>query len=142
MRSLDQVVLDNIYFFFQAEDGIRDLIVTGVQTCALPISYFGVFEYKDSQYAFSMPGVIYKKISKKFTPVNNIFDYDVRHSGVLVQDDFLYIFYSRVGDKPESILMSYVDMTKPSVMWKASEPVMVLKPEMDWEGANLPLIQS
>src|SRR2546428_13812104 len=24
-------------FFFQAEDGIRDLIVTGVQTCALPI---------------------------------------------------------------------------------------------------------
>src|SRR3989440_2459508 len=26
------------FFFFQAEDGIRDLIVTGVQTCALPIS--------------------------------------------------------------------------------------------------------
>src|SRR3989440_7999593 len=27
------------FFFFQAEDGIRDLIVTGVQTCALPISF-------------------------------------------------------------------------------------------------------
>src|SRR2546430_9206386 len=26
-----------LYFFFQAEDGIRDLTVTGVQTCALPI---------------------------------------------------------------------------------------------------------
>src|SRR3712207_9466942 len=26
------------YFFFQAEDGIRDIGVTGVQTCALPIS--------------------------------------------------------------------------------------------------------
>src|SRR2546430_656493 len=26
-----------IHFFFQAEDGIRDLTVTGVQTCALPI---------------------------------------------------------------------------------------------------------
>src|SRR2546430_8519377 len=26
------------FFFFQAEDGIRDLTVTGVQTCALPIS--------------------------------------------------------------------------------------------------------
>src|SRR5690349_25073173 len=26
-----------IFFFFQAEDGIRDLYVTGVQTCALPI---------------------------------------------------------------------------------------------------------
>src|SRR3989475_3276279 len=27
-----------IFFFFQAEDGIRDLTVTEVQTCALPIS--------------------------------------------------------------------------------------------------------
>src|SRR2546430_12810848 len=30
-----------VFFFFQAEDGIRDLTVTGVQTCALPI-YHGV----------------------------------------------------------------------------------------------------
>src|SRR5256886_4237075 len=27
------------FFFFQAEDGIRDLTVTGVQTCALPICF-------------------------------------------------------------------------------------------------------
>src|SRR2546428_1712303 len=43
------VVLDDVlgqkgngeadFFFFQAEDGIRDLIVTGVQTCALPICH-------------------------------------------------------------------------------------------------------
>ena len=26
-----------MFFFFQAEDGIRDKLVTGVQTCALPI---------------------------------------------------------------------------------------------------------
>src|SRR2546425_8097405 len=30
------------FFFFQAEDGIRDKLVTGVQTCALPISPRGV----------------------------------------------------------------------------------------------------
>src|SRR5437879_13869483 len=29
------------FFFFQAEDGIRDTSVTGVQTCALPISRLG-----------------------------------------------------------------------------------------------------
>jgi len=28
-----------VFFFFQAEDGIRDVAVTGVQTCALPISF-------------------------------------------------------------------------------------------------------
>src|SRR2546430_11459229 len=30
-------VAGRVFFFFQAEDGIRDLTVTGVQTCALPI---------------------------------------------------------------------------------------------------------
>src|SRR2546427_995034 len=32
------VTISRCFFFFQAEDGIRDLTVTGVQTCALPIS--------------------------------------------------------------------------------------------------------
>src|SRR5437764_5690887 len=31
-------LLVSLFFFFQAEDGIRDTSVTGVQTCALPIS--------------------------------------------------------------------------------------------------------
>src|SRR2546427_1844430 len=38
VRSLYRSVLFFFFFFFQAEDGIRDLTVTGVQTCALPIS--------------------------------------------------------------------------------------------------------
>src|SRR5207248_8134760 len=32
------VIHYGVFFFFQAEDGIRDRTVTGVQTCALPIS--------------------------------------------------------------------------------------------------------
>src|SRR5687767_15451213 len=35
---LADCVLFVFFFFFQAEDGIRDKLVTGVQTCALPIS--------------------------------------------------------------------------------------------------------
>src|SRR5260370_29738473 len=34
----------SFFFFFQAEDGIRDSSVTGVQTCALPISKSIVFK--------------------------------------------------------------------------------------------------
>src|SRR5207249_9697591 len=38
------------FFFFQAEDGIRDRNVTGVQTCALPISKVAVMrEFKNSE---------------------------------------------------------------------------------------------
>src|SRR5690349_23376665 len=48
------------FFFFQAEDGIRDLYVTGVQTCALPIcvpleeimkKYVGRFKDKKPDWA-------------------------------------------------------------------------------------------
>src|SRR5256885_10512137 len=37
-RSREDASLQCHFFFFQAEDGIRDYKVTGVQTCALPIS--------------------------------------------------------------------------------------------------------
>src|SRR3989449_11381025 len=39
------------FFFFQAEDGIRDVAVTGVQTCALPISAVGVGEDAEQRMA-------------------------------------------------------------------------------------------
>src|SRR5947209_20625478 len=39
-----------ILFFFQAEDGIRDIGVTGVQTCALPIWFSGRFSQGAKQW--------------------------------------------------------------------------------------------
>src|SRR5260370_5375104 len=41
-------------FFFQAEDGIRDSSVTGVQTCALPI-YVSACNPSSAQPAFTLP---------------------------------------------------------------------------------------
>src|SRR5438445_263187 len=38
-RILVIILLLHFLFFFQAEDGIRDIGVTGVQTCALPICF-------------------------------------------------------------------------------------------------------
>src|SRR5207248_7766557 len=35
--GIEHNLLVDLFFFFQAEDGIRDRTVTGVQTCALPI---------------------------------------------------------------------------------------------------------
>src|SRR5262249_56786745 len=37
LNCCDQLIVVPMLFFFQAEDGIRDWSVTGVQTCALPI---------------------------------------------------------------------------------------------------------
>src|SRR5256885_12443633 len=41
-EDIGSVNVRRFFFFFQAEDGIRDYKVTGVQTCALPI--YGLFE--------------------------------------------------------------------------------------------------
>src|SRR5207249_7462828 len=41
LASAHQIIRFSSVFFFQAEDGIRDRNVTGVQTCALPISLAG-----------------------------------------------------------------------------------------------------
>src|SRR5260221_1730112 len=41
----------SLFFFFQAEDGIRDHCVTGVQTCALPIFGPELLEVKSSEDA-------------------------------------------------------------------------------------------
>src|SRR2546430_8355860 len=42
------------FFFFQAEDGIRDLTVTGVQTCALPICNQQALAQLQDQQRFAM----------------------------------------------------------------------------------------
>src|SRR2546430_10149921 len=46
-----------LFFFFQAEDGIRDLTVTGVQTCALPISRLPPGAHSVRRYQGLGPGV-------------------------------------------------------------------------------------
>src|SRR2546430_9923171 len=51
-----------LFFFFQAEDGIRDLTVTGVQTCALPIC---------RSVNRSMPWVTLPSVSLAVTPVES-----------------------------------------------------------------------
>src|SRR5256884_1833188 len=50
-----------VFFFFQAEDGIRDVAVTGVQTCALPIYE----EAKDSGHGAQGVHVIVVKADAK-----------------------------------------------------------------------------
>src|SRR2546427_12260645 len=51
------------FFFFQAEDGIRDLTVTGVQTCALPICHKG--EWNATSIDFTNPAFAFVAAVKK-----------------------------------------------------------------------------
>src|SRR5258706_12009907 len=53
------------FFFFQAEDGIRDWSVTGVQTCALPIWLLTLFGGGD-QGCFNAAESIFRVIARKY----------------------------------------------------------------------------
>jgi len=67
----------------------------------------------------------------------------MRHAGLLVQGSTLYVFWSRVGDAPEHIMLSMVDLSSPNWDdWVATAPVDILRPELAWEGASIPVIAS
>ena len=51
----------------------------------------------------------------------------------------LLVLWTQVGHVPERILLSRIDLDKPWTEWRESEPAEVLRPELDWEGANAPL---
>lgn len=74
--------------------------------------------------------------------LNGNFLEGMRHAAIWVQDYKLKIFYTRVGDAPERILMSSVDMRPDWKQWKALEPVEILRPEEDYEGIQYPIITS
>jgi hypothetical protein len=62
----------------------------------------------------------------------------MRHVAVRREGDILEIFFTRVGDEPERILLSRITLTGDWNSWQPREPVEVLAPERDYEGAHLP----
>ena len=48
------------------------------------------------------------------------------------------MFWTRVGDVPERILVSEVDLSGPWTSWRAGPAQEVLRPQEAWEGADVP----
>ena len=107
-------------------------------------SYFRVFRHGDWVYALGMPGIFFRSRDgiTAFEAGPVLFSQDQRHTAVLVKGDTLSVFYSQAGDCPEHILCATIDLSADWGDWQASEPVSVLLPEMDYEGADLPLLPS
>ncbi len=53
--------------------------------------------------------------------------------------DRLHVFYSPAGEGPSNILHATVDLTRHWTDWAVDDPVTVLEPELQWEGAELSL---
>jgi len=124
--------------------------------------YFRVFEYGGELYAIAKEGEVFKALDPEnpwdpsgvdlntqwylwdratTNPFANL-GKTVRHNALVVVGDTLHVFYSCYPDMPERILHSTIDLTEDWNYWVASPPDEVLEPELDWEGADLPLTMS
>jgi hypothetical protein len=106
--------------------------------------YMRAFQYGGWHYAIAKnenSGGVILRSKDGVTPFERGVDFipNMRHAAVLLEKDTLIVFYSRIGDAPESILMSHVDLTQKWTSWIPSEPTLALEPEKDYEGVDLPI---
>ena len=104
-------------------------------------TYLRAFEHDDATYALAMPGQLYRGADRLsgFEAGPRLFEPDMRHAALLRRDGRLHVFWSRVGDAPEVILRSTIDLSGPWETWENAEEFEVLRPAFDWEGADAPI---
>jgi len=66
----------------------------------------------------------------------------VRHVATLLRGRTLYVFFTGIGDAPERVLLSTIDLTGDWNSWKASAPVELLRPQAAYECPELPNVPS
>src|SRR5215203_502776 len=101
-------MMNILFFFFQAEDGIRDIGVTGVQTCALPISL--------------VVDTLYKAIAKRLNGAHEQPAPFERLEGLEHLDKVIDIDQSPIGRTPRSNPATYIGAFTPIREWFAGLP--------------------
>ncbi len=107
-------------------------------------TYMRAFQHDGMTYVMSMPGQFYRS-RDGFTDFETgpmLFEPNMRHAGLLKKENILYVFWTRVGELQESIMVSTIDISGDWQQWRNVGERVVLRPEFDWEGANMPLAPS
>jgi hypothetical protein len=107
-------------------------------------SYMRAFSHQGYTYAMAMPGQFYRSLDglSAFAEGPLLFNKNMRHAALLKRGQTLYVFWTQVGDTPERILLSTIDVSADWHAWKETAAVEVLRPERPWEGADAPLVPS
>jgi hypothetical protein len=115
-----------------------------VQPQVLGRSYMRAFKHEHMTYVLAMPGQFYRSKDgfHAFEPGPTLFNPRMRHSALLKRGNDLWVFWTQVGDTPERILASRIDLSGDWHGWKEGAAVEVLRPERKWEGADAPLVPS
>ncbi|MFY0611342.1 MAG: hypothetical protein JXQ99_07450 [Hyphomicrobiaceae bacterium] len=120
-----------------SEDGLQ----FSAQPEILGRPYMRVIRCQSWTYAIAMPGQFYRSRDglTGFEEGPNPFAANMRHAALQILGDQLRVFYSRIGDAPERILLSTIDLATDWRDWQPTSPIEVLAPERAYEGGDLPL---
>jgi len=131
-------------FLASSTDGIR----FAADSQPLGPAYFRVFRWGDYYYTVVRGGVVLRSRDPRqpFEQGPTLIGPDsgriLRHAAVDLRGNQLRIYYSRIGDEPERILLSEALLTPDWTTWRASTAVTVLRPVRRYEGADRPLERS
>lgn len=122
----------------------RDGIHFAARPEILGESYWRVFRWGGQYLALGMPGVFFQSFDglSDFEQGPTLFAKNMRHTAVTLREATLYVFYSNAHDSPERIFLSTIRLTPDWMTWRASDPIVVLVPELAYEGVGLPLLPS
>lgn len=105
--------------------------------------YVRAFRFDGWWYALGMPGYLFRSRSGlgDWQHGPNLFpETSVRHTALLCRGQTLFVFWSQIGDRPERIKLSTVDLSPLWHYWALSDETLeVRRPERPWEGAAYPL---
>lgn len=121
----------------------------------LGLFYFRVVRWQEAWLAMAKGGLLYRSRDglAGFEKGPNPFpgsaardeNYNTpgpRHVALHRVGKVLWVYYSNIGDEPERLLRSQIQLTDDWRTWTASAPGEILRPETDYEGASLPLKKS
>jgi len=66
----------------------------------------------------------------------------IRHVALVHRGDRLHVFFTAIGDAPERVLVSTIDVTSDWTTWRATTPVEVLRPETPYECTDMAVTPS
>lgn len=149
-----------MYFHGMVEDGdqktrlaqSKDGLAFTPQPALFDHYYFRVFRYLGWFWVISWGGHLYraKTAGGPFERGPDLFQCEpiclderiLRHLAVLLDGDVLHLFFSRIGDQPETILHTEVQLAPDWTNWRIGQVSEILRPTLKWEGANLPVTRS
>ena len=136
-----------LYYHGRLEDGrqrsrvalSRDGLNFAARMKLVGLPYLRIFKHDGWFYSLTMPAQLYRSRDglDNFEAGPRLTSEAIRHHALLRHEGLWYVFWSRVGDTPERILLSTLDTSGDWLQWKFGDTHEIHRAQKLWEGAEM-----